>query len=180
MDFNSMNSKLKKFAGEASTFTEEKLGTAEKTELDAHFENLMVRSEKTKLWTEQIKRSTEALIQPNPNQRMEDFLYEKLDKRKKDRMTQYEVLGNHMVDAGNDFGPGTSYVYMYRIGAEADLRSAQSEFDRQAEITKILLEGINSTHAHHLRCLNDFIEAQTKFFAQCQQYMTDLQRQLGR
>ncbi|KAK7502534.1 hypothetical protein BaRGS_00006109 [Batillaria attramentaria] len=255
MDFNSMNSKLKKFAGEASTvfnravqFTEEKLGTAEKTELDAHFENLMVRSEKTKLWTEQIKRSTEALIQPNPNQRMEDFLYEKLDKRKKDRMTQYEVLGNHMVDAGNDFGPGTSYgnalvkcgqaeiqignaerefmtssinnflspLHNFLEGdmktilkekkiletkrldldaaksrlrkaktttaqqqAEADLRSAQSEFDRQAEITKILLEGINSTHAHHLRCLNDFIEAQTKFFAQCQQYMTDLQRQLG-
>lgn len=34
--------------------------------------------------------------------------------------------------------------------------------------------------AHHLRCLNDFIEAQIKFFAQCQQYMSDLQRQLGR
>ena len=30
--------------------------------------------------------------------------------------------------------------------AEADLRSAQSEFDRQAEITKLLLEGITSTH----------------------------------
>lgn len=34
--------------------------------------------------------------------------------------------------------------------------------------------------AHHLRCLNDFIEAQVTYFAQCQQYMTDLQRQLGR
>ena len=49
-------------------FTEEKLGTAEKTELDAHFENLLQRAEKTKIWTEQIKRSTEALIQPNPSQ----------------------------------------------------------------------------------------------------------------
>ena len=30
--------------------------------------------------------------------------------------------------------------------AEADLRVAQAEFDRQAEITKLLLEGIASTH----------------------------------
>lgn len=30
--------------------------------------------------------------------------------------------------------------------AEQDLRTAQSEFDRQAEITKLLLEGISSTH----------------------------------
>lgn len=255
MDFTSMNSKFKRFAGEASTvfnravqFTEEKLGTAEKTELDAHFENLLQRAEKTKLWTEQIKRSTEALIQPNPNQRMEDMVYEKLDKRKKDRVTNFETLGTSMVDAGHDFGPGTSYgnalvkcgqaqiqmagaerdfisstvnnfltpMHNFLEGdmktiqkekkllevkrldldaaksrlrkaksqtsvqqAEADLRSAQAEFDRQAEITKILLEGVNSTHAHHLRCLNDFIEAQVKFYAQCQQFMGDLQRQLG-
>ena len=37
------------------------------------------------------------------------MLYEKLDKKKKDRMTQTEQLGQYMVDAGNDFGPGTSY-----------------------------------------------------------------------
>ena len=40
---------------------------------------------------------------------MEDIVYEKLEKRKKDRMTNYETLGNHMVDAGHEFGPGTSY-----------------------------------------------------------------------
>jgi len=32
--------------------------------------------------------------------------------------------------------------------AEADLRQAQAEFDRQAEITKLLLEGITSTHVN--------------------------------
>ncbi|CAL1536572.1 unnamed protein product [Lymnaea stagnalis] len=255
MDLNSLNAKFKKVAGGASTvfnravqFTEEKLGTAEKTELDAHFENLMQRSDKTKFWTETLLKQTDALLQPNPNQRMEDLLYEKLDKKKKDRTTQYEVLGHAMVDAGNEFGPGTSYgnalvkcgQAQIQIGnaerdfvtstannflqplsnflegdmktilkekkiletkrldldacksrlrkaksqssqnqAETDLRVAQSEFDRQSEITKILLEGISSTHAHHLRCLNDFIEAQMTFFAQCQQYMSDLQRQLG-
>lgn len=34
--------------------------------------------------------------------------------------------------------------------------------------------------AHHLRCLNDFVEAQTTYYAQCYQYMVDLQKQLGR
>ncbi|XP_046376372.1 endophilin-B1-like isoform X2 [Haliotis cracherodii] len=268
MDLSSMSQKFKKFAGSASTtinravqFTEEKLGSAEKTELDAHFENLLQRSDKTRIWTERVLKGTECVIQPNPNQRMEDMMYEKLEKKKKDRMTSSESLGQHMVDAGNDFGPGTSYgnaliksgQAQMRIGnaereyvqstvnnfltplknflegdmktimkerkllenkrldldacksrlrkaksttaqqqtspeasyddviakAEADLRVAQSEFDRQAEITKILLEGVNSTHAHHLRCLNDFIEAQGNFYAQCSQYIRDLQSQLG-
>ncbi|MEE6494583.1 hypothetical protein FKM82_001798 [Ascaphus truei] len=63
--------------------------------------------------------------------------------------------------------------------SEQELRITQSEFDRQAEITRLLLEGISSTHAHHLRCLNDFVEAQMTYFAQCYQYMLDLQKQLG-
>ncbi len=33
--------------------------------------------------------------------------------------------------------------------AETDLRVAQAEFDRQAEITKLLLEGVTSTHVSH-------------------------------
>ncbi|PWA25038.1 hypothetical protein CCH79_00016015, partial [Gambusia affinis] len=61
-----------------------------------------------------------------------------------------------------------------RAAAEQELRMTQSEFDRQAEITRLLLEG-----AHHLRCLNDFVEAQTTYYAQCYQYMVDLQKQLG-
>lgn len=48
-------------------FTEEKLGQAEKTELDAHFENLMTRADCTKNWTEKIYRQTEVLLQPNPS-----------------------------------------------------------------------------------------------------------------
>lgn len=34
--------------------------------------------------------------------------------------------------------------------------------------------------AHQLLCLNDFVEAQTTYYAQCYQYMVDLQKQLGR
>lgn len=68
---------------------------------------------------------------------------------------------------------------MFQLKSEQELRITQSEFDRQAEITRLLLEGISSTHAHHLRCLNDFVEAQMTYYAQCYQYMLDLQKQLG-
>lgn len=66
-----------------------------------------------------------------------------------------------------------------RAASEQEVRITQSEFDRQAEITRLLLEGISSTHAHHLRCLNDFVEAQMTYYAQCYKYMLDLQKQLG-
>lgn len=50
-------------------FTEEKLGQAERTELDAHLENLLAKSESTKHWTEKILKQTEVLLQPNPSTR---------------------------------------------------------------------------------------------------------------
>lgn len=50
-------------------FTEEKLGQAEKTELDPHLENLITRADGTKNWTEKILRQTEVLLQPNPSKR---------------------------------------------------------------------------------------------------------------
>ncbi|KAJ8376076.1 hypothetical protein SKAU_G00066560 [Synaphobranchus kaupii] len=250
MDFN-----VKRLAADAGTFlsravqfTEEKFGQAEKTELDAHLENLLARAECTKQWTERIMKQTEVLLQPNPNVRMEEFLYEKLEKKAPTRLNNHEQLGQSMIDSGNEFGPGTAYgnalikcgetekqiggaereliqssainfltpfrnflegdfktilkerkllqnkrldldaaktrlkkarMADARAVAEQELRITQSEFDRQAEITRLLLEGVSSTHAHHLRCLNDFVEAQTTYYAQCYQYMVDLQKQLG-
>lgn len=50
-------------------FTEEKLGQAEKTELDAHLENLLGKAECTKQWTEKVMKQTEVLLQPNPSKR---------------------------------------------------------------------------------------------------------------
>ncbi|MGH0146434.1 UNVERIFIED_CONTAM: hypothetical protein FKN15_008231 [Acipenser sinensis] len=64
--------------------------------------------------------------------------------------------------------------------ADHELRVAQTEFDRQAEVTRLLLEGISSTHVNHLRCLHEFVEAQATYYAQSHQYMQDLQKQLGR
>uniref|UniRef100_A0A8C9YAL2 Endophilin-B1 n=1 Tax=Sander lucioperca TaxID=283035 RepID=A0A8C9YAL2_SANLU len=319
MDFN-----VKKFASDAGVFftravqfTEEKLGQAEKTELDAHFENLMSRADCTKHWTEKIYRQTEVLLQPNPSARIEEFLYEKLDRKAPCRITNGELLGQYMQDAAKEFGPGTPYgstlmevgdcerrlgaaereffqtsaisfltplrnflegdwrtiskerrllenlrldldacktrvkkakvaeakaamapdfqetrprnyvlsasasavrrqlcltkqnwtfkgllkypcynsyfsllLLLYALAsqlwseevekAEHELRVAQTEFDRQAEVTRLLLEGISSTHVNHLRCLHEFVEAQAAYYKQCHFHMQELQKELAR
>ncbi|XP_078018521.1 endophilin-B1-like isoform X2 [Epinephelus lanceolatus] len=242
---------------EQPPFTEEKLGQAEKTELDPHLENLITRADCTKNWTEKILRQTEVLLQPNPSARIEEFIYDKLDKKLPSRTTNAELLGQYMLEAANEFGSGTPYgstlitvgEYQKRLGgaerellqtsaatfltplrnflegdwrtiskerrllenrrldldickarlkkakqaeakaallseevdkAEHELRVAQTEFDRQAEVTRLLLEGISSTHLNHLRCLQDFAEAQATYYAQCHHYMQDLQRELNK
>ncbi|KIH57091.1 BAR domain protein [Ancylostoma duodenale] len=74
--------------------------------------------------------------------------------------------------------------------AEADLRVAQAEFDKQVEITKLLLEGIQTAHVslfprrmnlknNQLKCLRDFVDLQMSYFAQAHQMMADLQRELS-
>ncbi|XP_043102083.1 endophilin-B2a isoform X2 [Puntigrus tetrazona] len=265
------------FFSRAVQFTEEKLGQAEKTELDAHFENLLSRADCTKNWTEKIYRQTEVLLQPNPGARIEDFLYEKLDRKVPARPTNGEILSQFMLEAAKEFGSGTPYgSTLIKVGdcqrrlggaereflqsssisfltplrnflegdwrtisrerrllenrrldldackarlkkaraaeakaaavpdfqetrprnyvlsasasalwneeldkAEHELRVAQTEFDRQAEVTRLLLEGISSTHVNHLRCLCEFVEAQAMYYNQCHKYMLELQRELG-
>ncbi|XP_033282902.1 endophilin-B2 isoform X3 [Orcinus orca] len=258
MDFN-----MKKLASDAGIFftravqfTEEKFGQAEKTELDAQFENLLARADSTKNWTEKILRQTEVLLQPNPSARVEEFLYEKLDRKVPSRVTNGELLAQYMAEAASELGPTTPYgktlikvaeaekrlgaaerdfIHTASIGfltplrtflegdwktiskerrllhnrrldldackarlkkakaaeakatlwndevdkAEQELRVAQTEFDRQAEVTRLLLEGISSTHVNHLRCLHEFVESQTTYYAQCYRHMLDLQKQLG-
>ncbi|GIY29321.1 endophilin-B1 [Caerostris darwini] len=245
---------IKGLAAEAATaftravqYTEEKLGTSEKTELDAHYDGLALRADRTKHWTERLVSRTDAILQPNPNTRVEDYFFEKLDK-KREHPSNLDILGQDMIDAGADIGSGTPYgSALIKIGqaqqrlgaaerefvrsamttyvsplkrflegdmktimkerkilenkrldldacksrlrkarsmesqanAETELRISQAEFDRQAEITRLLLEGISSAHANHLRCLSDFVEAQAAFYNQCQQFMVDLQKELS-
>ncbi|ETE64018.1 Endophilin-B2, partial [Ophiophagus hannah] len=223
-------------------FTEEKLGQAEKTELDAHFENLLARADTTKNWTEKILRQTEVLLQPNPSKTLikvgeterrlggaeRDFIHaasinfltplrnflegdwRTISVRKKWRRGSRQRGGRGPVwiegvclpeQAVPDFQETRPRNYILSasaaalwsdevekvrgsqrcvLQAEHELRLAQTEFDRQAEVTRLLLEGISSTHVNHLRCLHEFAEAQTTYFAQCYQYMLDLQKQLNR
>lgn len=246
---------VKKFVKDAGStlsrvvqLTEEKLGTSEKTEMDAHFEHLNERSDCTKTWTEKIVRDTEAALIPNPANRVEDFIFEKIEKQKSKRLSNLEYLGLDMIEGGGEFGQDGAYgSALIKVGqaeqklgscerdfigsagmcfiqplkkflegemktitkekgileskrldldacknrvrkarsmlgqqtAERDLRVAQSEFDRQAEITKLLLEGISTTQATHLRHLHAFVESQVRYYGQCNKIMNDLQRELA-
>jgi endophilin-B len=41
--------------------------------------------------------------------RVEDFLFEKIEKKRPNRLSNLEYLGLDMIEAGNEFGPGTAY-----------------------------------------------------------------------
>ncbi|XP_072314202.1 endophilin-B1-like [Eucyclogobius newberryi] len=62
--------------------------------------------------------------------------------------------------------------------AEMELRICQSLFDRQSEMTKRLLSGLDDTHMNHMQSLNEFVEAQTCHFDECNQLSQELQKQL--
>ncbi|XP_060518200.1 endophilin-B2 [Cylas formicarius] len=259
MDFNVK--KIVKDAGTALSrvvqLTEEKLGKCEKTELDPHFERLLERAENTKKQTEKLVRSAEAVLVPNPSNRIEDYIYEKIDKQKPPRLSNLEYMGLDMVETGTVLGAGTPYgATLVKVGqweqklgqterefigiagmcftqplkrfldtemrtiareqstlemkrldldacknrvrrarsmlgqsgeipaefaleqAEQDLRVAQSEFDRQVEIVKLLLEGLGSSQDEHLKCLHDFVETQARFYSQCATVAAQLRREL--
>uniref|UniRef100_A0A0K0FCC7 Endophilin B (inferred by orthology to a D. melanogaster protein) n=1 Tax=Strongyloides venezuelensis TaxID=75913 RepID=A0A0K0FCC7_STRVS len=260
-----MNFNLKKLTNDASGFftrakqlTEETFLNAEKTELDANFENLLQRADKTEEHTKKLLSCLECYLQPNPTVRMEEVLYEKLELKKEEcKLNNFEKLGHAMLDAGTAFGSETPYgdallktsqsqmklgnierefinkcanntllpirrflegdiktiqkerkvLHHKRLDldacknrlkkaksqetqaspgigltieqAEADLRVAQSEFDKQVEITKLLLEGVQTARNNHLKCIRDFVETQMAFYAQAHQTMVDLQRELS-
>lgn len=110
-------------------YTEEVLGTSEKTELDAHFENLWERAETTKTATEKIVRNAEAVLIPNPGNRIEDFIFEKIEKKRPARLSNLEYLGLEMIEAGNEFGPGTAYgAALIKVGQQ-EQKLGQTERD---------------------------------------------------
>ncbi|KAG7254649.1 hypothetical protein CRUP_004545, partial [Coryphaenoides rupestris] len=224
-------------------FTEEKLGQAEKTELDTHLENLISRADNTKNWTEKIFRQTEVLLQPNPSARIEEFFYEKLDKKAPSRITNGELLGQYMLEASRDFGPETPYAQWgstsgdwggqrgsscltssmnfltpLRNFLEGDWRTISKEkrllenrrldldickarlkkakhaeakaaaapdfqetrprnYVLSASASALLSEEVDKLN--HLRCLHEFAEAQARYYAQCHQFMLELQKELN-
>lgn len=63
--------------------------------------------------------------------------------------------------------------------AEHDLKVAQEEYDRQAEITKLLMEGVPSAHPQHLQHLLDFVDTQAAFYLKCHESLMSLQSDLS-
>jgi len=62
--------------------------------------------------------------------------------------------------------------------AENELRISQAEFDRQAEITKLLMEGLSQSQTNHLRHLKAFVASQVEYYAQAHLVMQELNREL--
>ncbi|XP_069964011.1 endophilin-B1 isoform X4 [Bactrocera oleae] len=256
MNINLPNFNVKNLVKEAGStlsrvvqLTEEKLGTTERTEYDNEFQNLAERADITKTWTEKIVRDTETVLIPNPQNRIEDFIFEKIEKTKPQRLSNLEHLALDMIEAGGDFGQDLPYGQaLIKVGqaeqklgqcerdfiassgicftqplrkflegemktitkergiletkrldldacknrvkkarsmlgqqaAERDLRVAQAEFDRQSEITKVLLEGISTSQASHLRHLHAFVETQVRYYKHCMDAMNNLQRDLAK
>jgi len=248
----------------AKQFTEEKLGKAERTELDPHFEELGRRTDKIKTYTEKLVKDTEAVLVPNPAARLETFMFENIPVDKigvhNNRQSNFEYLGTDMIEGGNEFGAGTPYgSALIRVGqteqalgeiereyirhahdgicgplsrflegemrnitrerkilenkrldldscknkvrkaramqlqpvkegvdprilldqAESELRISQAEFDKQVEITKLLMDGLKAIQTNHLRHLKAFVETQAEYYANCHQIMQDLQKELA-
>ncbi|XP_067627734.1 endophilin-B1 isoform X2 [Eurosta solidaginis] len=255
MNINLPNFNMKNLVKEAGStlsrvvqLTEEKLGTTERTEYDTEFLNLAERADVTKAWTEKIVRDTEAVLIPNPQNRIEEFIFDKIEKTKPQRLSNLEHLALDMIEAGGDFGQDLPYGQaLIKVGqaeqklgqcerdfiassgicftqplrkfldgemktitkergiletkrldldasknrlkkarsmlgqqaAERDLRVAQAEFDRQAEITKVLLDGISTSQASHLRHLHAFVETQVRYYKNCMDTINNLQRDLA-
>ena len=60
------------------------------------------------------------------------------------------------------------------------MRVSQAEFDKQVEITKLLMDGLKAIQTNHLRHLKTFVEVQAKYYANCHQIMQDVQKELAR
>ena len=71
-------------------------------------------------------------------------------------------------------------IIHYYFKAENELRLSQSEFDRQAEITQLLMEGLSQSQTNHVRHLKAFVAAQVEYYAQAHLVMQDLNRELNR
>lgn len=63
----------------------------------------------TKFFTTCAQFHNSLCITCYPGARIEEFIYDKLDKKLPSRGTNAELLGQYMLEAANEFGPGTPY-----------------------------------------------------------------------
>ncbi|KAG8267825.1 Endophilin-B1 [Homalodisca vitripennis] len=83
--------------------------------------------------------------------RVEDFLFEKIDKKRPNRLSNLEYLGLDMIEAGNEFGPGTAY-------GSALIKVGQNE-QRLGHIER---DFIASSHHCFLVPLRKFLDGEMK------------------
>jgi len=251
---------VKKFASDASTFfnrarqyTEEQLGSAEKTQLDEEVNELWKRFETTNDTITKLRASVEGLLQPNPNMRMEKMLLSKFDTGntlgRPQEESQFQQLSKTMEmcsvtqktynekyssvlsAVGKTEGaiaqseqqfinstkesvlrPFYSFVdndaktifkekkaletarldldaakaklkkvktLEMRDQVEGELQTAQSEFMRQQELLKLLLENVVSAQNTQLRAIVEFVNHQTVYLTAAAESAKALQAQVA-
>lgn len=121
--------------------------------MDAYFENLLSRSEQIKSWTEKIVTSAEAVLQPNPGTRVEDYLIEKLAvaEKRKERLRNLEWLGSNMVAAGQELTPGDTY-------GSALIKCGQT----QLKLGQVEREFANKANKEFINPLKKFLDEDAK------------------
>ncbi|KAI3421963.1 hypothetical protein GPALN_016363 [Globodera pallida] len=65
-----------------------------------------------------------------------------------------------------------------KSAAEPQVVAAKAEFDKQLDIVRTLLEALQSALDAQLKHLLELVEAQSKYYAACQQHLADLKRDL--
>ncbi|XP_063710807.1 endophilin-B1-like [Symsagittifera roscoffensis] len=62
---------------------------------------------------------------------------------------------------------------------EQHLKVCQDEFDRQAEVVRLMMSEVPSHHRRHLTLLRQFVQLQTQFYAECSSAMQELDSSLN-
>ncbi len=94
---------------------------------------------------------TEAVLVPNPTYRVEDFIFEKIEKKKPQRLSNIEYLGLDMIEAGGEFGQDGAY-------GQALIKTGQAE----QKLGHVEREFISSAGMCFIQPLKKFLEGEMK------------------
>lgn len=109
------------------------------------------RAECSRIWTEKLVKNTEAALIPNPGYRVEDFIFEKIDKQKPTRLSNMEYLGLDMIEAGGEFGQDGPY-------GKALIKTGQAE----QKLGHIERDFINASATCFTQPLRRFLDGEMK------------------
>eukprot|EP00069_Balaena_mysticetus_P014313 bmy_08597T0 len=111
---------------------------------------------------EDLPRVTRSVVQADAGARVEEFLYEKLDRKVPSRVTNGELLAQYMAEAASELGPTTPYGKTLIKVAEAEKRlgAAERDFIHTASINfltplRTFLEGDWKTISKERRLLHN-------------------------
>lgn len=78
----------------------------------------------------------EAVLNPTVGKSVENFFMDKMEKSiKTNRFSDLEYLGISMIEAGNDFGPGTAYGILLKIFENFKLKKKFSTCKNKVNIS---------------------------------------------